>query len=87
MAFVSERDNLLKDGKVFFSVVDEKSFGKHGKPVQGHAPKGCPLFMKNNITRVITMSALVQWGGGPMQSYVKQGSFDKHFLFGGAAAV
>jgi hypothetical protein len=75
-AFVADRDRMLEEGKVFVSV-DETSFGRHGRPICGYAPKGHPLFVQSNKTRITTMSVLatVIKDGTIQTSSIKQGSF------------
>jgi transposase len=56
--FIQERDRLLSQGCIFFSL-DETSFGRHGKPVNGYSPKGKVLRIVRKQPRITTVSSLV----------------------------
>ena len=56
--FLRRRDEIVRARHQFFSV-DETSFGRHGKPTRGYAPRGQQLVVHSNIARFRTISKQV----------------------------
>lgn len=76
VAFVTERDRLLREGKQFVSL-DETSFGRNGRPVYGYSIKGHPLYVKSKSPQTTTVSVLAAvTRDGNIKQSTKQGSFN-----------
>jgi transposase/predicted transcriptional regulator len=56
--FLEQRDEYIASGFPFVSI-DEASFGRSGTVVKGYSKRGSKLFIRKNVQRVTTVSALV----------------------------
>jgi transposase len=75
-AFLRRRQELLDDGREFWSL-DETSFGRHGAPVMGYAPKGHPLMLRRKQQFIQTTSVIsIVHASGILYRQSKVGSFN-----------
>jgi transposase len=77
-AFVARRDAALSQGLEIVSM-DETSFGRHGRPVMGYAPKGQRLLVQRQKgPHITTTSALVGVSSttGKVHKTTKGGAFN-----------
>ena len=74
--FVQYREEHLQHGRRFISL-DETSFGRHGRPVYGYAPRGQQLLVKRKQARTTTVSSLAAVSqDGIVQYATKPGSYN-----------
>lgn len=74
--FLELRNQYIAEGRQFISL-DETSFGRHGRPARGYAPKGQRLVVQKQFARVTTSSYLVAMSDSRLISQQKvTGSFN-----------